>query len=66
MGFVKTGNPIPTAPVDLVQGYLDCMANKALEDGASALYKSGYDLATLVKEGKAEAPSWAIGDGQQS
>jgi hypothetical protein len=61
MAMMRTGNPIPTAPANLMQGYLDSMGGKTpqMED---TTYKSGYDLANLVKEGKAEAPAWAIGD----
>ena len=61
MPMLKTGNPIPTAPSQLVQGYLDAMANKepASED---SVYKSGYDLANLVKKGEAEPPSWSVNE----
>lgn len=59
MAMLKTGNPIPTAPAPLMQGYLDAMSGKDAQSDDS-VYKSGYDLANLVKEGKAEAPSWAV------
>lgn len=63
MSMIRTGNPIPTAPATLIQGYLDAMQDKepASED---SVYKSGYDLAKLVKEGKAEPPVWAV-DGKE-
>lgn len=59
MVMIKTGNPIPTAPSELIQGYLDGIAGR---DASSddAVYKSGYDLALLVKEGKAEPPAWSM------
>lgn len=59
MAMVRTGNPIPTAPAEMVQGYLDCMNDKEATSD-SAVYMSGYDLATLVKEGKADPPIWAL------
>lgn len=59
MAMMRTGNPIPTAPSTMIQGYIDAMADKdpQIED---AVYKSGYDLAKLVLEGKAQAPAWSI------
>lgn len=59
MAMMRTGNPIPTAPAPLMQGYLDAMGGKepALKD---TVYMSGYELANLVKEGKAQPPSWAV------
>lgn len=59
MAMMRTGNPIPTAPAPLMQGYLDSMGGKepALKD---SVYMSGYELANLVKEGKAQPPSWAV------
>ena len=65
MAILKTGNPIPTAPANLIQGYLDGMENKGYQSEDS-IYKSGYDLALLVKEGKAEAPVWASHTGKES
>lgn len=64
MAMMKTGNPIPTAPANLMQGYIDSMAGKEpqMED---SVYRSGYDLAKLVKEGKAEAPAWSIGGSKE-
>jgi hypothetical protein len=59
MAMIKTGNPIPTVPVDMVQGYIDAMAEKPASS-TDAVYKSGYDLALLVKEGKAEPPAWSL------
>ena len=58
MAMLKNGNPVPTAPAALIQGYLDGMGNKGYQS-EDTIYKSGYDLALLVKEGKAEAPVWA-------
>jgi hypothetical protein len=59
MAMLKTGNPIPTAPAPRMQGYLDGMAGKEPQQ-QDAVYKSGHDLALLVKEGKATPPAWAI------
>ena len=59
MGMIKTGNPIPTAPTELIQGYLDGIAGKDASSD-NAVYKSGYDLALLVKEGKADPPAWSL------
>lgn len=59
MAMMKTGNPIPTAPANMLQGYLDAMSGKSPQS-EDTVYKSGYDLAKLVQEGKAQAPSWAI------
>ena len=59
MGVIKTGNPTPTAPTELIQGYIDGITGKdATSD--NAVYKSGYDLAILVKEGKADPPMWGL------
>ena len=59
MTMMRTGNPIPTAPANMIQGYLDSMGGKPPQS-EDTVYKSGYDLAKLVQEGKAEAPSWAV------
>jgi len=59
MAMLKTGNPIPTAPAQLIQGYLDALSGKEPQSDDS-VYKSGYDLANLVKEGKAKAPYWSV------
>ena len=59
MAMMRTGNPIPTAPANMIQGYLDAMGGKPPQS-EDTVYKSGYDLAKLVQEGKAEAPSWAV------
>jgi hypothetical protein len=59
MSMMKTGVPIPTAPANLIQGYLDAMGGKPPQSEDS-VYNSGYDLAKLVKEGKSEAPAWAV------
>ena len=61
MSMIRTGNPIPTAPANMLQGYLDAMGGKEPQS-EDTVYKSGYDLAKLVLEGKADAPSWAVGD----
>jgi hypothetical protein len=58
MAMMKTGNPIPTAPANMMQGYIDAMGGKEPQS-QDTTYKSGYDLAKLVQEGKAEAPAWA-------
>jgi len=58
MAMTRTGNPIPTAPATLMQGYMDAMGGKEPQSEDST-YKSGYDLAKLVQEGKAQPPSWA-------
>jgi hypothetical protein len=58
MAMMRTGNPIPTAPAPLMQGYMDAISGKDAQS-EDPVYKSGYDLALLVKEGKAEAPTWA-------
>jgi len=58
MSFIKSGNPIPTAPASMIQGYLDAMGGKEPQS-EDTTYKSGYDLAKLVQSGKAVAPSWA-------
>ena len=58
MAMIRTGNPIPTAPAPMLQGYLDAMSGKEATS-EDTVYKSGYDLALLVKEGKAQAPVWA-------
>lgn len=58
MAMMRTGNPIPTAPATMIQGYLDAMGGKEPQS-EDTVYKSGYDLAKLVQEGKAEAPVWA-------
>ena len=58
MAMMRTGNPIPTAPASMIQGYLDGMGGKEPQS-EDTIYKSGYDLAKLVQEGKAEAPVWA-------
>ena len=59
MAMMKTGNPIPTAPATMMQGYLDAMGGKEPQS-EDTTYKSGYDLAKLVQEGKAQAPAWAV------
>jgi hypothetical protein len=61
MAMMRTGNPIPTAPATMIQGYLDAMGGKE-PHSEDTTYKSGYDLAKLVQEGKAQAPSWATED----
>ena len=58
MAMLKTGNPIPTAPATMLQGYLDAMGGKEPQS-EDTTYRSGYELAKLVKEGKAQPPSWA-------
>ena len=58
MAMMRTGNPIPTAPATMMQGYLDAMGGKEPQS-EDTTYKSGYDLAKLVQEGKAQAPTWA-------
>lgn len=58
MAMMRTGNPIPTAPASMMQGYLDAMGGKEPQS-EDTTYKSGYDLAKLVQEGKAQAPTWA-------
>lgn len=58
MAMVRTGNPIPTAPANLMQGYMDAMAGKEPQSDDTT-YKSGYDLAKLVQDGKAQPPAWA-------
>lgn len=58
MAMMRTGNPIPTAPATMMQGYLDAMGGKEPQN-EDPTYKAGYDLAKLVQEGKAQAPSWA-------
>lgn len=58
MAMLRTGNPIPTAPANMMQGYLDAMGGKEPQSEDS-VYKSGFDLAKLVQEGKAQAPAWA-------
>ena len=42
----------------MIQGYLDAMGGKENQND-DPTYKAGYDLAKLVQEGKAQAPSWA-------
>lgn len=59
MAMIKTGNPIPTAPAPLMQGYLDSTSGKDPQSDDS-VYMSGYELAKLVAEGKATAPAWAV------
>ena len=59
MAMMRTGNPIPTAPAVMMQGYLDAMGGKEPQS-EDLTYKSGYDLAKLVQDGKAQAPSWAV------
>ena len=63
MAMSKTGDAISTAPSQIVQGYLDSISGKQ-PSSQDAVYMSGFDLASLVKEGKADPPSWAVGDGQ--
>ena len=58
MAMMRTGNPIPTAPANMIQGYIDAMGGKDPQSEDS-VYKSGYDLAKLVQEGKAQPPTWA-------
>jgi hypothetical protein len=58
MAMLRTGNPIPTAPANMMQGYLDAMEGKD-PTSQDTTYKSGYDLAKLVLEGKAQPPAWA-------
>jgi len=58
MAMMRTGNPIPTAPATMIQGYLDAMGGREPQN-EDPTYKAGYDLAKLVQEGKAQAPSWA-------
>lgn len=58
MSMMRTGNPIPTAPATMIQGYLDAMGGREPQN-EDPTYKAGYDLAKLVQEGKAQAPSWA-------
>jgi hypothetical protein len=59
MAMMKTGIPTPAAPANLMQGYLDAMGGKTPQSEDS-VYKSGYDLAKLVQDGKAQAPAWAV------
>ena len=65
MAMMRTGNPIPTAPATMMQGYLDAMGGKESQN-EDPTYKAGYDLAKLVQEGKAQAPAWATEDPQSS
>jgi hypothetical protein len=65
MAMMRTGNPIPTAPANMMQGYLDAMGGKEPQN-KDTVYRSGYDLAKLVQEGKATAPAWATEDSQSS
>ena len=59
MAMMRTGNPIPTAPATMMQGYLDAMGGREPQNEDDPTYKAGYDLAKLVQEGKAQAPAWA-------
>lgn len=65
MAMMRTGNPIPTAPATMMQGYLDAMDGKSLQS-EDPTYKTGYDLAKLVQEGKASPPAWATKDSQST
>ena len=58
MAMMRTGNPIPTAPATMMQGYLDAMGGREPQN-EDPTYKAGYDLAKPVQEGKAQARSWA-------
>jgi hypothetical protein len=60
MAMMKTGNPIPTAPTEKVQGYLDAMADKPAANQNDPVYMSGYHLAQRVKKGEETAPVWAM------
>lgn len=60
MAMIRTGSPVPTAPTDKIQGYLDNMAGKEPQKKDDEVYMSGYDLAGKVKKGEEEAPSWAV------
>jgi|AACY02.12.fsa_nt_gi hypothetical protein len=61
MAMMKTGNPVPSVPVEMMDGYTACMSNQPLPEGVSSLFREGYALAEKVKEGKASAPAWANG-----
>lgn len=60
MAMMRTGSPVPTAPADKIQGYLDNMNGKEPQKKDDEVYMSGYELADKVKKGKEEAPSWAV------
>lgn len=59
MAMMKTGNPVPTTPVELMDGYKAFMSNQPLPPTASTLFTEGWKLAEKVKQGSATAPSWA-------
>lgn len=58
MAFVKTGNPAPAVPAEMIQGYLDGAAGRPASS-ESDIYKAGYTLAAEVKAGTKPAPVWA-------
>ena len=58
MGMIKTGNPIPTAPTELIQGYLDGIAGKMPQ--VITPIRAVMIPALLVKEGKADPPAWSL------
>ena len=60
MAMMRTGSPVPTAPTDKIQGYLDGMAGKEPQKKDDEVYMAGYELADRVKKGEEEAPSWAV------
>jgi hypothetical protein len=59
MAMMKTGNPTSAIPTQMIQGYLDSMADKP-KQSEDEVYLSGYDLAESVKKGEKEAPAWAV------
>lgn len=60
MAMMRTGSPVPTAPTDKIQGYLDNMNGKEPQKKDDEVYMAGYELADKVKKGEEEAPSWAV------
>lgn len=58
MSFMKTGTPSPSAPAELIQGYLDGYAGRPATSDSDT-YMAGYRLASEVKAGTKPAPVWA-------
>ena len=60
MTMMRTGSPVPSAPAEKVQGYLDFMGGKDPQKKEDEVYMAGYALAEKVKKGEEQAPAWAV------
>lgn len=60
MAMMRTGSPVPSAPAEKVQGYLDFMGGKEPQKKDDEVYMAGYALAEKVKKGEEQAPAWAV------